>query len=343
MKKEISPASMCRQEFMEQEFCRLGMSEFTGDSPLPPETWAFVKIDCSRIDREKSLLNQARLNNALDEQNLKEIQMSLEEGKKLPAIIVFPNKYSQKFEIGDGNHRFEKSSDYQSVMAYVVNTANEDLKRRITLLANQWHGLKNPEEVRITHAANECEHHGMTEEDAALMFHVQRGKIREELAHRKFQAAFGSIPKSGALDRNIQRAISDVKDKLGLSNTGKLVKLAVSVEGITANQIREYGNKYKNSISASEQEALISDMDKHFDRVIKQKKHGGTLKSKRQKKVLDKDEFVRLVNKLADMFKLPHNNLSAKLSQDEAAIVYAVQVALQNDAIPNYNPHKKAV
>ncbi len=334
MKKEIAPASMLRNEATEAELTRLGLVPFNEAGVQPVETWTYQAVERARIDRKKSLQNQARLFAPLDQANLNKIEHAVNCGKKLPAVTIFYDPTTETYTVGDGNHRYEKSEGSQFMNAYVVYTANDELRRRITNLANEQNGLPNSDDVRVGHAVNEVLAYGVAIDDAARLYNISRSKLRDELALHKFKQSFSNVPKSSGLEDTVKRAIADAIPKLTLTVANEVTRAAVENREVTANQIRDFASSYEKAASPELQEAIRKNMASHFQCAVRQKTNGGSIKGDKARKVLEPNEFMKLVQKLIAMLQKPQNNISGKLTIDQCTMVDSLGrslVALSNN------------
>lgn len=323
----IAPASLLRSPSAEAEFNRVGLVEFTGNGQQPLETWTFQLINRSRIDEKASLQNQARLNDSLDQDNLSKIENGLAAGKQFPAIAVFSDgQQSGKLIVSDGNHRNYHCKKYDLLNAYVIYSKNDKLKRLLTKLANDGNGLPHTIE-RIIHAADEVEKYGATEEDSAKMFNIKRPELSKELGVRKFNSRFSTIKGAKVLDDKTKEALWRCAQKNTVSLADKLIRLVIANPKITAPHIKDYSENYKKCLTAEEQQAFETDMPNFFDRVIKQKGHGGQAKG-RAKQTLDKPEFLRLVDKCLGLLRKPQAGLV--LSEEEQVRVSVLIDGLRN-------------
>lgn len=330
MKNEISPASYCREPSAELEFERYGFTEWTGDPDLQAEeTFCCVKTPRSKIDHKASLANQARLDAPLDDQHLKELGDDLAKGAKFAAVIGFVEDVIDQIILGEGNHRDELSKLYEWMMVYRIRTKREDVKRWLTKTWNDRHGKVNSEQVRIQHAATEHEVYGLPEEDCARMYKVSRSQIIQELKQRKFNHAFGSMNKASTLHPTVKSVLAETITKGGcdLKLATELTKSAIANPNITANAIKEFTDQYKSCATASEQEAMVGDMENRLSRFVKQSTAGGVIKagrhttgkSGRNKSPVNKDAIMVLVDKMLKEIRRPTNGV--KLSKDEKVVI----------------------
>jgi len=316
--KDISPASILRDPSLEEHLIQNGLDEWKGSGVQPPETWVFVTIPRTMIDKQRSLDNQVRIGNPILDENKHSIVNAMEKKQKLPAVMAFREKGTEAVALGDGNHRYAVSDGYSHLNAYIIFTANDELRKILTLTANNRNGCRNSAEAMLHHAAAYVEEYGCKLDDAVKLFNVPRTKLREEIALNKFRCVFATVQGAANLDPTVQRSLADAIPKLTLSVTRKLVDVAIQTPGINANQINEYCDRYKTCVSPEQQVALQTEMADHFKRATRQKTNGGATNGSRGKKPIDDDAFFRMVDKGIDTANKPIAGLAARMTPQQA-------------------------
>jgi len=310
MKNSISIAhsSLLRDEVLEQELLRLGLTECAKDIDPPSGQWNFVKLKRSRIDRSASLKNQARLEQPLIQDWLDTMEKDLQKGKKFPAIVVT-------------NHRYELSKDAEFVNAYVVNFPSDTMRRHFTKTANDKNGERNMPAVKLNHAATEVETFGMSVDHAAKLFGVSRSQLRDVIDERTFQQCFGTLPKAGTLHETVKKALGEAKRQVTLIVAEEMTKAAIASPGVTANQIKAFSDAYRACKTPDEQRALLADIPNRFVAIHKQKTNGGDLPLKSGRNVLSKTELLNRVDKLIAILRMPNSNTAQTLTPEEVTRV----------------------
>ena len=141
-----------------------------------------VKID--EIDLEKSLRNQARIKQKVDEEVITRYVEAMERGDVFPPIIFARGgrSASAKFVNIDGNHRViskKKAGDeVYTYGAYEVYDADPQVIVMMTFEANTKHGLPTSEEERV-HQAIWLIDNGATKKAAAQAVNVPEKAINK--------------------------------------------------------------------------------------------------------------------------------------------------------------------
>lgn len=132
-----------RREDIEEDLTSLGLKwRFNADGSI------------SDIDMTKSLANQARLGEPLNEERVETYKEAIRNGAKMPALVVDFTGRKRKGIIMDGNHRAVASAqaDYDIFARYEVVEGDAAAITLYTFRANTKHGLPNALEDRIEHA-----------------------------------------------------------------------------------------------------------------------------------------------------------------------------------------------
>lgn len=142
-------------------------------------------VPTSQIDQDRSLNNQARLGNPLNEKTVQQYVEALKDGDEFPPLLVQKADKGGKYVVVDGNHRLAAH------IAAGFNVDFYDLEakdpRQLTLLsmtANTKHGLPNSPEERLQHALFMCDN-GMVIHEAARMMNVPRADLKRAVSKRQ--------------------------------------------------------------------------------------------------------------------------------------------------------------
>jgi len=117
-------------------------------------TWEYrADVPLESFDRDKSLRNQARLGEPLNEQTVERYEAALLNGSPFPAIVANAPTTTAKLVIADGNHRFEAHYRHKKpIDTYIIAGAKPQAITMFTFEANNEHGLSTSREERIHHA-----------------------------------------------------------------------------------------------------------------------------------------------------------------------------------------------
>lgn len=152
-------------------------------------SWEYrARMPLEEFDWEKSLRNQARLGNPLEDDVVERYKAALSNGDLFPGILAAEPKKGGLL-IADGNHRYAAHlAAKRAIDAYVIMNATPQAITMLTFEANTKHGLPTSESERIHHALWLVDN-GMTADDAAkrlgLKVHLLRSAANLNEAGRR--------------------------------------------------------------------------------------------------------------------------------------------------------------
>lgn len=166
------------------------MTTMTENRHLPTEEWLtglgvewdFVpNIPLDKIDRMKSLANQSRMDEPINEEVVERYTEDMKRGDTFPPVLARQTGgkgiIETKVYLLGGNHRYVAADRAAKPLdAYVVRCTPE-MAMRLMYEDNRRHGFPPSEEDRLAMAVNLIEGQGYTVEDAAKVVGVSRGKI----------------------------------------------------------------------------------------------------------------------------------------------------------------------
>src|SRR4051794_13443811 len=140
---EAPVLSAGRRQDIEDKLTKLGL------------TWRFnADGDIADIDMRKSLANQARLGERVNEERVETYAEAIKHGAKMPAVVVDMTNRRRKAILMDGVHRIlgSEKAGYNIFARYEVTDGDPAAVTLFTFTANVEHGLPNSLEDRIEHA-----------------------------------------------------------------------------------------------------------------------------------------------------------------------------------------------
>jgi hypothetical protein len=145
-------------------------------------TWRFVPdFTLTAIDRDKSLSNQARLGDPVDDAVVEEYRDAMRRGDRFPAIVLAqPSPRSAAVTI-DGNHRSEaaRAVGLDTFGAYVVKARpGTHQVIALTMEANTRHGRPTSTEERVQQALWMVDNLRTSVDKAAAVVNVSAGTVR---------------------------------------------------------------------------------------------------------------------------------------------------------------------
>ena len=135
----------------------------------------------SDIDMDRSLDNNARLDDKVDADWVSQYAIDLEHGDRFPALILVRSGASKPAVVVDGNHRVVAAleAELKTFGAYVVHgQPGSSAINELTMAANAIHGRPSTTEDRLQHALHLIKTKGYGVERAARKMHVSVGKLR---------------------------------------------------------------------------------------------------------------------------------------------------------------------
>lgn len=142
-------------------------------------TWKEQPIQLAKIDRGKSLHNQARVGQPLNDDVVLLYAYAMENGEEFPPIVVYPNG-SGTYIVVDGNHRVESAdlAKREVLPAVIITNATGPMIQSLTYEANTKHGLPTALGERIQQALHLIAS-GMSLKDAALSLGVPENRVKQ--------------------------------------------------------------------------------------------------------------------------------------------------------------------
>jgi ParB-like chromosome segregation protein Spo0J len=142
-------------------------------------TWEYtgaVRLD--RIDAEKSLNNQARVYERLDEDTVTTYAEAIKRGDKFPAVVAHRSSARGKLIMVDGNHRMfgYRRAEVPEIPAYIITRAKQTTVVMMTFAANTRHGKPTSHDERI-HQAIWLINNGASQEEAAAAVQLKKGDV----------------------------------------------------------------------------------------------------------------------------------------------------------------------
>jgi len=137
-------------------------------------------VSTARINYKKSLENQARIEEALNVELVRQYRDSMKSGSKFPAAVVYQDGPDY---IGiDGNHRFEgfAQAKIKTIDLYEVKATPED-RMLLTYSLNTLNGRPQSEDDRDAHAVTLI-HRGLKREVVSQTLNIPMRRVDEAIA-----------------------------------------------------------------------------------------------------------------------------------------------------------------
>ena len=164
--------------------------------------WSFLpKVDIKKFDLERSLKNQARISQVLDQSQVEVYIEAMKRGDVFPGVIAYVK--GDKYIAIDGNHRLHAALVTTEKLPVYLLDAKTDPNTIVLLTfeANAKHGLPNSVDERLRHAITMIESTGASHEMAASRLNLSKGSVaRAWNKHRADRRADEAGLKAGQWD-----------------------------------------------------------------------------------------------------------------------------------------------
>lgn len=229
-----APSRWMRDPAAEALFERLGVKyEYRRD------------VEIALIDRDRSLRNQARVIDTLNNDVVESYALAMLEGAVFPALVAFPLP-TGTYVLAGGNHRTAAAilADITLVDLYVLDVRDGALQRLITTTLNEsvGHGIARPEKIEL--AIDWMERYGRTARSAAAEYHIPEAKFTDELRARAAQKRLlaAGVP-AGSLNKSHAERLVTIPNDIVLRAAAALqieVKLPDKELGRFVKEIRAF-------------------------------------------------------------------------------------------------------
>lgn len=218
--------------------------------------WTHIgRVSLNDFDFERSLRNQARLGDPVDQEYVDRYAEAMKAGSEFPALVVWKTREG-KYVIIDGNHRLvsSRAADYEPSV-YVVDARAQTITA-MTFEANVRHGKATSEEERVHHALYLIDN-GMSKREAAQRMAVGVNKINKaSLTIDAMRRADGA-----GINRKDWESIPEAgRNRLSMLHTDEALAAAVQLvhdAGLQTAEIFELVSMVNDTRSGSRQVAII--------------------------------------------------------------------------------------
>lgn len=242
--------------------------------------WTFVpNVSVDAFDFDKSLRNQARINQVLNPERLETYSEAMQRGDVFPAVVAY--KVDGKYVAIDGNHRLHAAKQSETNLS--VYELDKDTKPQVivqmTYEANAKHGLPNSVEDRQLHAVYLLKSGASSQENVAASLNLSRIQVQRAWAKAK---ADDRAHENGLLPRQWDSFSPSAKARMGAIRTDEgfaaFADLAWRAQ-LTGDEIDKHVVELNRSRSSAEQKKAVERLKTVYrDRV--QTTGGGVVKRK---------------------------------------------------------------
>lgn len=241
--------------------------------------WVFVPdVSLDSIDKEKSLRNQARITQVLNEERLETYTEAMERGDVFPAAVAY--LVEGMYVLIDGNHRLQAAENAGKKLSLYVVDSDTDSRTIITMTyeANAKHGLPNSVEDRQLHAVYLLRSGAASQEVVAAALNLSKGQVQKAWQKSK---ADERAHEMGILERQWVQLPVASRLRLGAIRTDEgfsaMADLAIR-GGLSSAEIDQHVVAINRARSAKGQKDLVAEFTPLYRKRIQQSA-GGMLKS----------------------------------------------------------------
>jgi len=155
-------------------------------------TYSLVSLDLSKVNRQESERNQARISKPIDDDQVVLYAEAMKAGDKFPPIVVYALK--NDFIVMDGNHRVAAAdiADLTELPAYIVEDPSPAQVETFTYEANTKHGLPTLLQDRLRQSIYLVDK-GVTATAAASALGVPLSAVNNALAGHRTEKRFAAL------------------------------------------------------------------------------------------------------------------------------------------------------
>lgn len=234
--------------------------------------WHFVgQASPAAFDGERSLRNQARLGDPLDQDVVERYAEAMRGDAVFPAVVAWKAKTG--YVVIDGNHRWAAARDAERDLAVYEVKARAQTITAMTFEANVRHGKPTSDEERVHHALYLIDN-GMTQKEAAGRMAVPLSKVKKALQATEAQRRADSA----GISRRDWEAIPDsARNRLMSLTTDEALVEAVKLfhdAGLLAPEVFDIVSKINDTKSTRQQLAILANLRDVFSDRIQDRKAG---------------------------------------------------------------------
>lgn len=187
-------------------------------------------IKIAQIDKEKSLHNQARIGEVLNDETVLMYGCAMEGGAVFPPIIVYPDGNKPvKYIVIDGNHRVgaAEASDKDTIDALIVTNGSPTMIQTLTYELNTLNGLPTTMKERIQQALHMVST-GATMREAARALSIPENRLQNAVHQQEADMRLYKIRRSapGELAPSTRRTLGRIRSDRVLARALELVTQA---------------------------------------------------------------------------------------------------------------------
>lgn len=229
----------------------------------------FPQLPTSDFDWEKSLRNQARVYNVLDEGVVANYTEAIQRGDQFPAVVAYKPTARAKLIVVDGNHRMaaHMRAGEIPIDAYIVTKATGQTVAMMSFAANAKHGLPTSFDERVHHAIWLVDN-GATHDQAAAAMNIRVSELRKAWGRA---LSYRRALEVGLVSREWDSLTQTTKNRLNNLATDEGFRAAAQLAfraRLTAEEVFDLVAQVNTSRSGTKQAALVKAIEEQYkDRI----------------------------------------------------------------------------
>lgn len=216
-------------------------------------------LDLTKVNREASKLNQARIAKPINEEQGLMYAVAMEEGAKFPPIVVTEQrtKSGTGFLVMDGNHRVFAADNVPlaTLPAYVVKNPSPAQVTAFTYAANTRHGLPTSLQDRLRQATHLVAEGKTTQASAAKQLGIPLNQLRNYMAGWEALNRFTELG-----NRKFDGVPDSARRKLNQIRSNRILRSAAELyidSKMTAEDLSDFVRRILAQREEPDQRALI--------------------------------------------------------------------------------------
>lgn len=231
--------------------------------------WTFVPdVPIEDFDKDRSLRNQARITQVLNDERVETYKEAMERGDRFPAVVAY--LVDGRYVLIDGNHRLEAAEQANKPLSVYAIASDTDPTTIIAMTyeANAKHGLPNSVEDRQLHAVFLLRSGATSQENAAAALNLSKAQVSKAWAKAK---ADERAHEAGLIERQWIGLPVAARLRLGAIRTDEgfnaMADLAIKAN-LTTDEIDRHVVDINRSRSAVGQKAIVEELKPVYRRRI---------------------------------------------------------------------------
>lgn len=244
---------------------------------IPP----IVLVPISKIDRENSWFNHARMEEPRNEERIRKYLIGLKEGDVFPAIVLF--LVGNTYRVAGGNHRLEAAYrlGLKSIGAYIIKTSDQRILDLFPGALNSDLGSETTKTSALHHSIQMVTKYGATLEEASKEYGLSPTVISNQMNLAAMRSKLTSMGVEG-IDNLQERTILRLRAFENDENVLIALSMLLTGHKLTAGQSSNLMDLVKSLPTEEKRLKEVEEQDKKLTS-LKREMKGSVKLSKAQK------------------------------------------------------------